>query len=80
MDVSINLPQITWTNGAGATSIEVFFNGSLVYSGAPTTSYTILGPLIIRHLIVGELMEVMVLAQLSEQPGHLQHAGSKPYY
>ncbi len=39
--VSINLPQITWTNGAGATSIEVFFNGSSVYTGAPVTSYSI---------------------------------------
>ncbi len=43
--VSINLPQISWTNGAGATSIEVFFNGSSVYSGAPVTSYTIPGAL-----------------------------------
>jgi hypothetical protein len=43
--VSINLPQVSWTNGAGATSIEVFFNGSSVYSGAPVTSYAIPGPL-----------------------------------
>jgi len=43
--VSINLPQISWTNGAGATSIEVFFNGSSVYSGAPVTSYTLPGAL-----------------------------------
>ena len=43
--VSINLPQITWTNGAGATSIEVFFDGSSVYSGAPVTSYSIPAPL-----------------------------------
>jgi hypothetical protein len=44
-NVSINLPQVTWTNGAGATSIEVFFNGSSVYSGAPVTSYSVPGPL-----------------------------------
>ena len=43
--VSINLPQITWTNGAGATSIEVFFDGSSVYTGAPVTSYSIPAPL-----------------------------------
>jgi hypothetical protein len=43
--VSINLPQISWTNGAGATSIEVFFNGASVYSGAPVTSYTLPGAL-----------------------------------
>jgi hypothetical protein len=40
-DVGINLPQVTWTNGAGATQIEVFFDGSSVYSGAPVTSYNI---------------------------------------
>ncbi len=40
-DVDINLPQVTWTNGAGATQIEVFFDGSSVYSGAPMTSYNI---------------------------------------
>ncbi len=44
--VSINLPQITWSNGAGATQIEVFFNGASVYSGAPVTSYNIPGPLV----------------------------------
>ena len=44
-NVSINLPQITWANGAGATSIEVFFNGSSVYTGAPITSYSVPGPL-----------------------------------
>jgi len=44
-DVDINIPQIMWTNGAGATSIEVFFNGSSVYTGAPTTSYNIPAPL-----------------------------------
>ncbi|MCW8805236.1 MAG: glycoside hydrolase, partial [Ignavibacteriaceae bacterium] len=44
-NVSINLPQVTWTNGAGATSIEVFFNGSSVYTGAPVTSYSVPGPL-----------------------------------
>jgi len=44
-NVSINLPQVSWTNGAGATSIEVFFNGVSVYSGAPVTSYTIPGAL-----------------------------------
>jgi len=44
-NVSINLPQISWTNGAGATQIEVFFDGSSVYTGVPVTSYSIPGPL-----------------------------------
>jgi len=47
MDVDINLPQISWTNGTGTapTQIEVFFDGVSVYTGAPVTSYTIPGPL-----------------------------------
>ncbi len=44
-NVSINLPQITWSNGAGATQIEVFFNGLSVYTGPPVASYSIPGPL-----------------------------------
>ncbi len=41
VDIPINLAQISWVNGTGATSIEVFFDGVSVYSGAPTTSYNI---------------------------------------
>jgi hypothetical protein len=40
-DVPVSTSQISWVNGAGATSIEVFFNGSSVYSGAPLTSYSL---------------------------------------
>jgi hypothetical protein len=40
-DVGINIGQITWTNGTGATSIEVWFDGVMVYSGAPITSWNI---------------------------------------
>jgi hypothetical protein len=32
-----------WTNGAGATTIEVFFNGASVYSGAPITQLSLAG-------------------------------------
>jgi hypothetical protein len=31
----------TWTNGAGATQIEVWFDGSIVYSGTPITSFSL---------------------------------------
>jgi hypothetical protein len=44
--VSINLPQLSWTNGTGATSIEVFFNGVSVYNGTPINSYNIPAPLV----------------------------------
>jgi hypothetical protein len=48
-NVSINPGNATWTNGAGATSIEVHFgtpgNLSMIYSGAPVTSVAIPGPL-----------------------------------
>ena len=43
--VDINVPQISWTNGSGATQIEVFFDGTSVYTGVPVTSYAITGPL-----------------------------------
>jgi len=42
-NVPITLPQISWVNGADATTIEVFFNGSSVYSGAPITSWALSG-------------------------------------
>ncbi len=44
-NVPANLSQISWTNGAGATSIEVIFNGSTVYTGSPVTTYTLPGTL-----------------------------------
>ncbi len=40
-DVDINIGSINWTNGAGATSIEVWFDGALVYSGTPVTTYSL---------------------------------------
>ncbi|GBD86934.1 hypothetical protein BMS3Abin03_00859 [bacterium BMS3Abin03] len=44
-DVSSNLSEISWTNGAGASQIEVWYGiaGSMtmVYDGSPVTSYSI---------------------------------------
>ncbi len=44
---AVNIPitgnTATWTNDALATSIEVFFNGASVYSGAPITSLSLAG-------------------------------------
>jgi hypothetical protein len=40
-NVDINLSQVSWTNGAGVTQIDVWFEGSLVYSGAPVTTWNI---------------------------------------
>lgn len=36
-----NLSQLSWTVGANTNTIAVYFNGSLVYSGASTTSYSL---------------------------------------
>ncbi|GMV00334.1 MAG: hypothetical protein AMXMBFR51_30660 [Ignavibacteriota bacterium] len=48
-NVSINLANISWTNGAGTTQVELQFgeSGSMttVYSGAPITSWAIPGQL-----------------------------------
>jgi len=48
-DVSINLNQISWTNGAGATENELWFgeagNMLLVHSGSLASSYIIPAPL-----------------------------------
>ena len=45
IDVSINLPEISWTNGAGATMVEVWFgesgNVTMVYDGTPISSWSI---------------------------------------
>jgi len=38
VDVDINA-DLSWTNGAGTTNVEVFFNGVSVYSGAPITTF-----------------------------------------
>jgi len=43
--VDINLAAITWTNGTLATEIEVWFDGAMVYTGSPVTSYSIPAPL-----------------------------------
>ena len=49
MDVSVDLPQISWTNGAGATQMELWFGEmgsmSMVYSGSLITSWAVPGPL-----------------------------------
>jgi hypothetical protein len=42
-DIPITGNTASWTNGAGATSIEVFFDGVSVYSGAPLTSLSLAG-------------------------------------
>jgi len=38
VDIDIN-SDLSWTNGAGTTTVEVFFNGVSVYSGAPITTF-----------------------------------------
>ncbi|RKY93328.1 MAG: hypothetical protein DRQ13_09595 [Ignavibacteriae bacterium] len=43
--VDINLASIGWVNGFDATEIEVWFDGSMVYSGAPVTSWSVPAPL-----------------------------------
>jgi len=43
IDIPISGNTAMWTNGANATSIEVFFNGTSVYSGAPITSLSLAG-------------------------------------
>ncbi len=49
INIPLNPGNATWTNGAGATSIEVYFGIfpalTLVYSGPPITSLAIPGPL-----------------------------------
>ena len=49
IDVSINLAQISWTNGSGTLFNDVFFgeagNMQQVYTGSAVTSYSIPGPL-----------------------------------
>jgi hypothetical protein len=42
-DIPLTGNTATWTNGALATSIEVFFNGTSVYTGAPITSLSLAG-------------------------------------
>lgn len=42
-DIPLTGNTAMWTNGANATSIEVFFNGASVYSGAPITSLSLAG-------------------------------------
>ena len=45
IDVSVNLPEISWTNGTGATMVEVWFgesgNVSMVYDGTLISAWTI---------------------------------------
>ncbi|MFC2103058.1 T9SS type A sorting domain-containing protein [Bacteroidota bacterium] len=48
-DVDINLAQLTWDNGAGATAMEFWFgeagNMTLVHDGSLITSWNVPGPL-----------------------------------
>ncbi len=41
IDLPISGNTASWTNGAGATQIEVWFDGSMVYSGTPITSFSL---------------------------------------
>jgi hypothetical protein len=43
IDIPISGNTAMWTNGAGATEIEVFFDGVSVYSGPPITSLSLAG-------------------------------------
>ena len=38
IDVLLTYPNLSWTNGSGATSIEVIFDGGTIYTGVPVTS------------------------------------------
>jgi hypothetical protein len=42
-DIPLTGNTAMWTNGSGATEIEVFFNGTSVYTGAPITSLSLAG-------------------------------------
>ncbi len=37
-DVQLNTPNLSWTNGAGATELEVIFDGGTIYTGPLVTS------------------------------------------
>ena len=43
--VDVNLASIDWTNGAGADSVEVWFDGVMVYNGTAISTWPIAGPL-----------------------------------
>ena len=43
--VDVNLAAISWTNGAGANNVEVWFDGTLVYDGTAISTWPITGPL-----------------------------------
>jgi hypothetical protein len=43
IDIPITGNTATWDNGAGATSIEVFFDGVSVYTGVPITTLSLAG-------------------------------------
>jgi hypothetical protein len=37
-NVPLTYPNLSWTNGAGATTIDVIFEGGTIYSGSPITT------------------------------------------
>jgi len=41
VDVDINIGSISWDNDPNATYIEVYFEGTMIYSGAPVSTVTI---------------------------------------
>jgi len=46
IDVDINLAALSWTNGAGANNVEVWFEGAMVYDGTAISTWPIPGPLV----------------------------------
>ena len=43
--IAVNLAAISWTNGAGANNVEVWFDGALVYDGTAISTWPIPGML-----------------------------------
>jgi Secretion system C-terminal sorting domain len=43
IDIPVDLVTLSWTNGSGITGVEVWFDGSMVYSGAPITTWDATG-------------------------------------
>jgi hypothetical protein len=41
IDVDVNVGSLNWTNGSGVTSIDVWFDGVMVYSGTPVSTYVL---------------------------------------
>jgi hypothetical protein len=42
-DLPIDVVDLSWTNGSGITGVEVWFDGTMVYTGAPITTWQVSG-------------------------------------